>query len=104
MIKEEDFFSSFYDFKIYVMNIDKSFYKEKVSFLEEEKKDVVEEFLLNNPNSITGKLLSLVKIIPKDIVSQELYSNKEKKKILPKVNEKNIFLNYVLSMINNKYV
>lgn len=104
MIKEEDFFANFYDFKIYVINIDKSFYKEKLKFLEEERKDALAEYLSNNPNSITGKLLSLVKIIPKDIIYKELYSNEKKKERLPKANEKNIFLNYVFSMIKNKYI
>lgn len=104
MIKEEDFFYNFCDFKIYVMNIDKAFYKEKLTFLEEEKKDVIEEFLSNNSNSITGKLLSTVKLIPRNVVYQELYLNEVKDEILPKVNKKNIFLNYALYMLKNKFI
>lgn len=97
---EDNFLDTFFDFKYYVMDINKDFYKIKMDNIEEREENIVKCFT-NNSNNITGEILALIKNIPKDIIYSNLSQVEKIENKLLDIPENNLFLNYVISMIKN---
>lgn len=97
---EDNFLDTFFDFKYYVMDINKDFYKIKMDNIEEQEENIVKHFT-NNSNNITGEILALIKNIPKDIIYSNLSQVEKIENKLLDIPENTLFLNYVISMIKN---